>query len=288
MPSELTRRVLFALAAIPIVLAAVYVGSAALAALLAIAAALGAWEFFRIADQAGYEPLAAVGIPIAAVLPLLMHASYLGLAAPRVTWGVLVALLVFALSLWMRGPQRHPLAATATTVLGVIYTGGLLSYGYILRYDNYAVGAAAGSAVVLLPVVLTWTSDTGAYFVGRALGRHKLLPSVSPGKTIEGAVGALVLCVLVCWFYADVVLPPLAQLSLRPSGIVLFGVAISVAAQLGDLVESLIKREAGVKDSSRIIPGHGGVLDRVDGLLFALPVAYWILGLPHILIPAVR
>jgi len=147
---------------------------------------------------------------------------------------------------------------------------------------------AAGSAVLFLPVVLTWTSDTGAYFVGRVLGRHKLLPSVSPGKTVEGAVGALVLCVVASWIYADVVLPPLAQLSMRPSGIVLFGLTISVAVQLGDLVESLIKREAGVKDSSRIIPGHGGVLDRVDGLLFALPVAYWLLSMPHILIPAVR
>jgi len=166
--------VLFALVAIPIVLAAIYLGGAALAALLAIAAALGAWEFFQIAERAGYEPLSTVGVPIAAVLPLLMHASYLGLVSPRVTWGVLLVLVVLALALWMRGPHRHPLGATATTVLGVIYTGGLLSYGYILRYDNYAVGAAAGSAVLFLPVVLTWTSDTGAYFVGRVLGRHKL------------------------------------------------------------------------------------------------------------------
>lgn len=286
--SELTRRVLFAVVAIPVVLAAVYVGSAALAALLAITSALAAWELFRIAEQSGYEPLSVIGIVIAAVLPLVMHATYLGLVSPRVTWGVLAVLLVLALSLWMRGPDRHPLGASAATVLGIIYTGGLLSYAYILRYDNYAVGRAAGSALLLLPLVLTWTSDTGAYVVGRAIGRHKLLPSVSPGKTVEGAVGALVLCVLVCWLYVSGVLAPIAQLTLRPRDIVLFGIAISVAVQLGDLVESLLKREAGVKDSSHIIPGHGGVLDRIDGLLFALPVAYWLVSMPHILVPVVR
>lgn len=287
MSSELARRLAFSVVAIPVVLAAVYVGSAALAALLAIAAALAAWEYFRIADQAGYEPLSNVGIVLAAVLPLVMHATYLGFLSPRVTWGVLVVLVILALTLWMRGPHRHPMGATGATVLGAIYTGGLLSYGYILRYDNYAVGPMAGSALLFLPLVLTWTSDTGAYFVGRAIGRHKLLPSVSPGKTVEGAVGALVLCVIVCWVYVHGVLAPLAHLTLRPRDIVLFGLAISVAVQLGDLVESLLKREAGVKDSSHIIPGHGGVLDRVDGLLFALPVAYWLVSIPHILVPVV-
>lgn len=286
--SELTRRVLFAVVAIPVVLAAVYVGSAALAALLAITAALAAWEFFRIAAEAGYEPLSGVGIVVAAVLPLVMHGTYLGLVAPAITWGVLVVLAVLALAIWLRGPDRHPLGAAASTVLGAIYTGGLLSYAYMLRYDNYAVGAAAGSAVLLLPLVLTWTSDTGAYVVGRAIGRHKLVPSVSPGKTVEGAVGALVLCVVVSWLYVHGVLAPLAQLTLRPRDTVLFGLAISIAVQLGDLVESLLKREAGVKDSSRIIPGHGGVLDRIDGLLFALPVAYWLVSIPHILVPVVR
>jgi phosphatidate cytidylyltransferase len=286
--SELARRALFAVVAIPIVLATVYVGGAALAALLAIASALAAWEYCRIAEQAGYVPLSGVGIVLAALLPLVMHATYLGLVTPRATWAVLVVLVVFALALVRRGPQRRPLGAVAVTLLGVLYTGGLLSYGYILRYDNYAVGPVAGSALALFPVILTWTSDTGAYVVGRALGRHKLAPSVSPGKTVEGAIGALLLCVLVSWVYVYAVLMPLAKLALLPISIVLFGVVVSVAVQLGDLVESLIKREAGVKDASNIIPGHGGVLDRVDGLLFALPVAYWLLSLPHVLLPAPR
>ena len=170
--------------------------------------------------------------------------------------------------------------------VGAIYTGGMLSFGYLLRYHDYAVGAAAGTALVGLPLVLTWASDIGAYFVGRALGKRKLIPSVSPGKTVAGAVGALVVTALVSWLYVRFVLEPYAQLGLRPVWAVLFGLVVSVAAQVGDLAESLLKREGGVKDSSHLLPGHGGILDRFDSLLFVLPLAHLLLG--FLLIPAVR
>jgi phosphatidate cytidylyltransferase len=129
---------------------------------------------------------------------------------------------------------------------------------------------------VLLPVLLTWASDIGAYAVGRTIGRNKLIPSVSPGKTVEGAIGGLVACMLLAWIYARFVLRPAAHLDFRwaPLGALTFGAVASVAAQVGDLVESLLKREAGVKDSSHLIPGHGGVLDRLDSLFFVLPVSY--------------
>jgi phosphatidate cytidylyltransferase len=138
---------------------------------------------------------------------------------------------------------------------------------------------AAGGLLLLLPILLTWASDIGAYAVGRTLGKHKLIPSVSPGKTVEGAMGALVTSVLVAWLYVRFILSPATQLGFTPWGVVLFGLIVSVAAQIGDLAESLLKREAGVKDSSRIIPGHGGVLDRFDSLLFVLPVAYVLLSM---------
>ena len=134
-----------------------------------------------------------------------------------------------------------------------------------------------GTSLLMFALVLVWISDTAAYVVGRALGKRKLIPSVSPGKTVAGAVGAVITCAVASWMLVRFVLVPYAQLGLRPIHAVLFGIAISVATQLGDLAESLIKREAGVKDSSHIIPGHGGVLDRIDGMLFALPVAYWLL-----------
>jgi phosphatidate cytidylyltransferase len=133
-------------------------------------------------------------------------------------------------------------------------------------------------------VLATWASDVGAYFAGRAIGGPKLIPAVSPGKTVAGAVGGLALAAAVAVLYERFALRPYAQLAFLPGRALLFGIAISIAAQLGDSVESLLKRDAGVKDSSRLIPGHGGVLDRVDSLLFVLPVSYVLLG--WLLIPA--
>jgi phosphatidate cytidylyltransferase len=197
----------------------------------------------------------------------------------------LVAVLaLLAAAIWRRGVDGRPLVSVAATVLGVVYVAVPLAYGYALRYHEYAVGRAAGTAVVLFPVVLTWASDIGGYFVGRLAGRRKLIPAVSPGKTVEGALGGLALTVVAALAYERLALRPLAQLGMAPWWAAAFGLVVSVAAQLGDLVESLLKREAGVKDSSRLIPGHGGVLDRVDSLLFVLPVAYLLLG--WLLLPA--
>jgi phosphatidate cytidylyltransferase len=142
------------------------------------------------------------------------------------------------------------------------------------------VAVPSGGLLLLLPVLLTWASDIGAYAVGRTMGRHKLIPSVSPGKTIEGSVGGLLASMLVAWAYTQFVLHPASHLDFRwaPAGVLAFGALVSVAAQVGDLAESLLKREAGVKDSSHIIPGHGGILDRFDSLLFVLPVAYVVLA----------
>lgn len=287
--SELTRRVLFAIVAIPIGAVIVFAGGAALAALLAIISALAAWEFFRIARATGVAPLDDIGIALAGVVPLFVHARYLGLYEPPLSLMAVATLVLFALTIWLRGATGKPLSAVSTTVFGVVYTGGMLSFGYAIRYDKYVIEGvrvplfgssgftvAAGGILLLLPLLLTWASDIGAYAVGRTMGRHKLIPSVSPGKTVEGAVGGLVASVLVAWLYVRFVLTS-AQLGFTPLGLSVFAVAVSMAAQIGDLAESLIKREAGVKDSSRIIPGHGGVLDRFDSLLFVLPVSYLLL-----------
>jgi phosphatidate cytidylyltransferase len=282
--SELARRVAFAVVAAPLSVAAVYYGDAALATLLASIAAVGAWEFYRIARASGGAPLGSVGIALSALLPLAVHAWFLGYPTPVALAGLLVPALL-ALAIWMRGVNGRPLGAVATTIMGVLYTGLTLSFGYALRYHPYAVGPAAGTALVFLPVLLTWASDIGGYAAGRTLGRRKLIPAVSPGKTVEGSIGALVATVAVCLAYVELVLRPTAQLSLRPLAAVGFAIAISVTAQIGDLAESLLKREANVKDSSHIIPGHGGVLDRFDSLFFVLPVAYLLLGYLLIALP---
>jgi phosphatidate cytidylyltransferase len=145
---------------------------------------------------------------------------------------------------------------------------------------------AAGGVLLGLPLLLTWATDIGAFVVGRAVGGRKLIPAVSPGKTVSGAIGGLVASVLVTWLYMAFVLRPAAQLAMTWRGVMLFGLLISIAAQLGDLVESLLKREAGVKDSSTLLPGHGGVLDRLDSLFFVLPTAHVLLG--WFLLPAPR
>jgi phosphatidate cytidylyltransferase len=293
--SELARRTLVAVIAAPLALWIVLAGGAPLAALLAIVAAVGAWEFFRLVRAGGGNPLADAGIVLAGLVPLAVHASYLGVFSVSPAVAMLIVLLLCSASIWLRGVDGRPLAAVASTVLGVVYTAGTLAFAYAIRYhdivrgyddvgaSHLGVGGLAmrvppGGVLLIFPLVITWASDIGAYFVGRAIGGRKLIPSVSPGKTVAGAVGGLVASMLVAWLYSRLVLVPVAQVGFTPWGALLFGAMISVAAQVGDLFESLLKREAGVKDSSRIIPGHGGILDRLDSLFFVLPVAYLLLG----------
>lgn len=267
-------------------------GGAPLAALLAIVSAIGAWEFYRIARAAGAHPMADAGIAIAGLVPLAVHAHYLGVFTVPPPLAALLVLVLLGAAIWLRGVDGKPIGAASTTLLGVLYTAGMLSFGYAIRYHDTVAGyetvgatqlglgslrIAPGGVLLVLPLVITWASDIGAYFAGRAIGGRKLIPSVSPSKTVAGAVGGLVASMVVSWLYARHVLAPAASIGFTPWGALLFGALISLAAQVGDLFESLIKREGKFKDSSRILPGHGGILDRFDSLIFVLPVAYLLL-----------
>ncbi len=284
--SELARRVAVAVIAVPATMAVIWIGGLVLGGFTAAIATIAAWELFRIARAGGVDPLDAAGVPLAAFLPLLASVAPPGVfalplgAAAVVVLGLLVAALV-------RRPSAggRPLAAVAVTLFGVLYTGGMLSFGIALRYHPYAVGQRAGTALLLLPLVLAWATDIGAYAVGRLVGGPKLLPAISPGKTIAGAVGGTAVAIATCVAYMHWVLRPVAQLAFAPWWAIAVGLVLSVAAQLGDLVESLLKREAGVKNSSNLLPGHGGMLDRIDSVLFVLPVAYLLCSLPGVLIP---
>jgi phosphatidate cytidylyltransferase len=290
--SELTKRIAVGVIGAPIAIAILLYGGWPLAGLLAVASALGAWEYFRIARASGLTPLDDIGVVIAGLIPLFVRVVRPDAAVGPMSLVVVVLLLLLAVSIWMRGVTGKPLGAVAVTAFGAAYTGGTLSFAYAIRYHEYAfapasvslggrlVAVPSGGLLLLLPVLLTWASDIGAYAVGRTMGRHKLIPSVSPGKTIEGSVGGLLASMLVAWAYTQFVLHPASHLDFRwaPAGVLAFGALVSVAAQVGDLAESLLKREAGVKDSSHIIPGHGGILDRFDSLLFVLPVAYVVLA----------
>jgi phosphatidate cytidylyltransferase len=284
--TELQRRLLVAAIGIPLGILLIFLGGAPLAALLGMIAALGAREFFTITKAEGAEPLTTPGIVLPDTMPLLVHGQSLGAFRVPLAAGVLAAMALFAAALWTHGTGAKPASAVSLTVFGVIYTGATISFAYLLRYHAYAVGSAAGTVLLLYPLVLTWSCDTAAFAVGRKVGKHKLMPAISPGKTMEGAVAGVVASVVVAVIYSFAVLRPVAQLGSSFAATVLFGIVMAVAAQAGDLAESMLKRSAGVKDSSQLLPGHGGVLDRFDSLYFVLPLAYLILSIT--LMPAPR
>ena len=282
--SELQKRILSALVAAPLALVMIYLGGLPLAVFLAAVACGCAWELYRMARAGGIEPLDPIGIPLAGAIPLAAYAAAVGVYQPSLAVVAVALLVIIAAVIWARGTTGKPLGAAAVTALGVIYTGGFLSFGFALREHPYAIGNRAGTALVAFPLVLTWASDIGAYFVGRTIGGRKLIPAVSPGKTVSGALGGLVTTMIVSWVYVQYALAPIASLTMTVQASILFGLLVSVAAQVGDLAESLFKREANVKDSSGLMPGHGGLLDRLDSLLFVLPVAHLLFS--WLLLPA--
>ena len=283
--TEFQWRTIFSLIAVPIALYIVYLGGPVLVTLIGSMAGIAAWEFYRMSRAGGVEPLQTPGVAVTALIPVAVHADTLGVIFVSLRWLPVVAIVMLGMAIWLRGPSRRPGLAVAATLFGIMYAG-LFTYAYSIRYHRYAIGAIAGSVLLALPLVITWLTDVGAYLIGRSFGKKKLMPSVSPGKTIEGSVAGLSFAMIGAWLYVEFLLEPYAHLSMRPYAVLLFGFLISVAAQTGDLAESLLKREAGVKNSSGLIPGHGGMLDRIDSLLFALPAAYLLLDLWLIPAPA--
>lgn len=274
MAGNLTQRIAFAALAIPAAVGIVWWGGLPLAALLAVAGALGVREVYDLAGRRGVMVARPLGLLAAAgVGPLVWAYHRLPGLGPflGVTWpliGAIWLLAVFLWILWRVPPDGQPLAAASITVMGVLYAATLPSLLIVIRHRLHAERSWEGTWLVFLPLVITWVCDTTAMFAGRAIGGPRLAPVVSPGKTRAGAIAGLVGGVI-----AAMVFTALTGLGLTVGEQVLFGVVLSALAQAGDLVESLFKREAGVKDSSALIPGHGGVLDRFDALYFVVPAA---------------
>ena len=272
--SETRTRVLVAIPGVILAVAAAYAGGWALAALLAVFAALIARELYAMAARKGPRPLAALGMAGAAAMVLAAAAAPAdGLANPFPA-GILVllALVASGAAIWLRGVEGEPLLSGALTVFGAGYAA-LAAFALFLRHLPGVDDALHGGAILFAPVLLTWASDSFAYFGGRAFGRRKLIPRVSPGKTVEGALCAAAGSVALGAGYALF----LARFDGYVPGVLegaVLGLVVSVAGQLGDLVESLWKRDVDVKDSGTLLPGHGGALDRFDSLLFTLPVGY--------------
>ena len=273
------HRVAFSAVAIPVAVAAAYLGGWVLAALLALIGVLATREVYGLAAATGVDPLRRSGLVAAAVLPLATFwakGSEVHFAEPAIYLGALWLLAIVAVAAWRRGPDGKPLSTIAITVFGVLYTSGLLSFAIVLRHPTgLGPDSGLGAALLFFPLALTWIGDTAAMGGGKLIGGPKLAPTLSPRKTWAGAVSGFAGTLLAAWGYTAWVLGPLGRplgRELPLVGALAAGALISVTGQIGDLAESLLKREVGVKDSSTLIPGHGGMLDRVDSLLFALPV----------------
>jgi phosphatidate cytidylyltransferase len=276
MGANMLKRVAFAAVAIPVAIGVVWQGGLLLAALVAVVGALGLREVYRFARQVGLRPLGAIGFPAALVAPFGVWAA----VAPEsldptlvFTVGPLGLLLLMTAALASRRPDQHPLGSVAVTGFGLAYTVVLPSFLLVIRHGG-TWGERSWPAVwaTFFPLVIVWSCDTAAMFAGKLIGGPKFAPVVSPGKTWAGTIaGVLVPIALAPGYYA---------IAMRPYGVLLelwqviaFAAVLSIVGQVGDLVESLFKREAGFKDSSDLIPGHGGVLDRFDSLYFVLPTA---------------
>lgn len=282
--SELAKRISFSLIAIPVVGWLVWAGGLPFALLLAAVSGIASWEFYKLAIGTGSTPLWGHGVVVSALLPVFVWARFEGLWTPPISLVMVLVLELLTVALWVRGFAGKPLEVVGNTILGILYTGVMMSYAYAIRYHRFAIEPWSGIWLVLTPLLMTWGADTGALYFGSKWGKHKLMPSISPKKTVEGAVGGMVVAILVALAYIRSILATYGHLTMTVQGAILFGIVVGFAALIGDLVESMLKRQAGVKDSSNLIPGHGGALDRIDSMLFTLPVSFLLYN--WLLIPA--
>jgi phosphatidate cytidylyltransferase len=263
----LLPRVAVIVAGVPCLYAITLRGGVFFLLLVDVIVLLGLRELMQLLRAKGYQPFAALAYSCS--VALTWYAWRQGVAVPLILTGSLLAIMVREL---LRRDMAQALAHIAVTVFGIMYVGWLATHLVLLRQLPASLGGddAMGARLVFLLAALVWAADTGAYLCGVAFGRRPLAPRISPKKTVEGAVGGLVAAGLTGWLCTHALVPFVTPLA----GTVL-GVVAGIAAQLGDLVESMIKRDVGIKDTAPLLPGHGGILDRFDSLLFTAPVLYY-------------
>ncbi len=242
------------------VVLALLAGTLPTAILFGAMAALSASEFYSLQRREARLPNEFIGSAAAAAMPLA--AALRGLPG---TMSVVTGLVAIAM-LWHTLIRRVSTADTAQTIFGSLYTGFLLSYLVLIR------DLTSGLVLSLALVVSVWVSDVAAYLIGSTFGRHKLAPHISPKKSWEGVLAGVLACLMI-WL----AVPALFETGVSLPRSAAIGLAVAISSVIGDLAESRMKREAGVKDSGATLPGHGGFLDRLDSLILACLVAYWLL-----------
>ena len=266
--SNLTQRILTSLIAAPIVVALAYLGGWAFVALGMIIAVAAQWEFYALSEKAGAAPMKGVGVLLGALAVTWPMGPY---ALP-----VIIAGLLFLVIAELYRRKEQPLLNASATGFGVFYPAGLVSFIVALRVVPELAGFDPLDAFFLVFLLLfsVWGSDIGAYAAGRAFGTHPLFPRVSPKKTWEGAIGGLLVAVAVA---VGIQLAAIDFISVADA--VVIGLICGIVAPFGDLAESLFKRSVGAKDSASYLPGHGGMLDRIDAAVVAAPLVYFYLDL---------
>ena len=260
----MTARIASAIVGMPVLALSVWAGGLWFSLLLALAAVMASLELCGMARRWGSRPMAAGAAVWAGGLVGGAHLGSVGVSVSTALPALAGAGLVASLAQTVASPRNRPGLTDWGITLGVaLATGGLLGYGPLLR------GLEQGRAWVFFLIFVVFAADTAAFIVGRRIGRRPLAPAISPRKTWEGAVAGLL-----GGTGAGVALIALFGLNVAPAVAAGFGALISAVGQLGDLTESWLKRIAGVKDSGWVIPGHGGVLDRLDSIVFNLALVY--------------
>jgi phosphatidate cytidylyltransferase len=269
---SLGLRIVSGLAFVPLLILLAHVGGIAFWLFTALQVSLGLIEFYRMMERRGLRPYLRLGIAAALGLLWVCYRP----DTPHVGF-LMTAVLLLVLALELRRPEaRQRVEDMAVTCFGVLYVGWLSAHLVLLRELPWRAGTsyAEGASFVLLAFFVTWSCDSGAYAIGRLFGRNRPWTHISPRKSVEGAIGGLVAAcaaafIARAWFAH--------YLAVRDA--IVLGFLVGVFAQVGDLVESLLKRDTDHGDSSDLIPGHGGILDRFDSLYFAAPLVFYYLAI---------
>lgn len=275
--TETQKRFATAGVVIPILLVFFWLGGLWFFGLVEVVILIGMLEFYRMVEAKGLQAQKIIGTVFALVLGLLF---YLEVNEAIVLFAlVLLTLLVLGRQLFQKDISGA-LTTTGSTILGVFYVGFLLSHILLLRnWSGKQGGTDFGLFLIVLVIAITFLSDTGGFLIGRKWGKHKMSPMISPKKSWEGAVGSLIFGTAGSVLTKLVFDKWIIHTNLSMFHSVVLGVILVIVAMTGDTVESLFKRDAGVKDSGTIVPGHGGILDRLDSIVFTVPVCFYYLKL---------